>query len=348
MKTKLYSIQILRAIAAISVAIFHLTAIEKKYSVNSPILPDIFKVGQSGVDLFFVISGFIMVILTFDSWGEKNSLKFILRRVSRIYPVYWFYLLITFMIFLIKPEWVNNSQNNQFDLFASILLYPSNKLPLVMVAWSLTFELYFYLVFSAIIRFKKRYVILVLISWCIFLVIVNTWIEFKSNNPFYQLFTSPYSIEFIIGAFSGILFKISDKKLKVSKLVMALAIATISVPFCYKSFYGNLFYQCTIFGLLYGIIIYAVVKTEQSIKINFPKPAILLGDCSYSVYLSHILVLSAIGKFWASFAQLHLYLIGNILFIIISLFAVTIYSYLSYRFIEKKSYEFLRNTIEKI
>ena len=138
---KLQSIQALRGIALLGVIGFHFLFIEKKYSGGDFLLPDFLHLGQSGVDLFFVISGFIMVTVTkgrFTLNGEV--IRFLWGRLTRIYPTYWFYFFLTLAIFLIKPAWVNASQEHQTQLISSFLLLPSDQLPLVMAAWSLSHE----------------------------------------------------------------------------------------------------------------------------------------------------------------------------------------------------------------
>jgi peptidoglycan/LPS O-acetylase OafA/YrhL len=134
----------LRGIAVLLVAFSHLLLIEKKYGGNS-IIPEFVLFGASGVDLFFVISGFVMVTITREKFRKPmEALKFIYHRVIRIYPVYWIYSVLVLIVFLIQPSWVNSAQGNQVDIVSSFLLLPSNNLPLVNVGWSLVHEVYFF------------------------------------------------------------------------------------------------------------------------------------------------------------------------------------------------------------
>jgi len=90
--SKIQNIQALRGIAVIAVVFSHLVIIEKKYGGSETILPEFLLFGKFGVDLFFVISGFIMVTITRSKFQiPREALKFFYRRVARIYPLYWFY-----------------------------------------------------------------------------------------------------------------------------------------------------------------------------------------------------------------------------------------------------------------
>ena len=128
------------------VVVFHSLFINAKYVESKNLLPEIFSFGQTGVDLFFVISGFVMIIAFRNKFGKKGEIfKFLKGRFFRIYPTYWIYFLAVFLVFQIKPQIMNDSQGGNVDLTSSLLLLPASTLPLLMVAWSLIHEVWFYL-----------------------------------------------------------------------------------------------------------------------------------------------------------------------------------------------------------
>ena len=101
---KLESIQALRGIAVLAVVAFHAMTVEHRYGGGNQLLPDLLQLGQSGVDLFFVISGFVMVTVTRGRFaGRGQTGRFLWSRFSRIYPTYWFYYCLTAAVFLIRP-----------------------------------------------------------------------------------------------------------------------------------------------------------------------------------------------------------------------------------------------------
>ena len=135
---KLQSIQTLRGIAVLAVVVYHSLNIEKIYGGGDLLLPDFFRLGQSGVDLFFVISGFVMVTVTRGRFARSGEMKrFLWGRLTRIYPTYWFYFLLMIPVLLIKHNWFNTHHELETDFVSSFFLLPSNHLPLVAVAWTL-------------------------------------------------------------------------------------------------------------------------------------------------------------------------------------------------------------------
>lgn len=191
---KLYNIQALRGVAVLLVVLFHLKAIEKKYGGNNTILPDFFDFGIFGVDLFFVISGFIMVVVTKGKFqNTKQAFLFLYHRASRIYPTYWVYSILVLVVLIIRPSLVNNSQGNQTDILASFLLWPSETLPLVMVGWTLIHEMYFYLGFFIILLMAPEKNVLKALTLWLFGVLLSNLI-LQTHNPVIKLIINPLTI----------------------------------------------------------------------------------------------------------------------------------------------------------
>ena len=163
---KINNIQGLRGIAVLFVGFFHLLLIEEKYDKNT-IIPKLISFGISGVDLFFVISGFVIVMVTRGQFRKADSaIKFIYHRLSRIYPIYWIYSSLVLALFLFKPSWVNSAQGNQVDIVSSFLLLPQNLLPLINVDWSLIHEMYFYcFFFLLLLAIQEKHLPLMLTLW---------------------------------------------------------------------------------------------------------------------------------------------------------------------------------------
>jgi exopolysaccharide production protein ExoZ len=116
----------------------HLLIAESKYS-RTPILPDEARFGAFGVDLFFVISGFIMVTIARDgAWAP-----FLAGRAKRILPPYWFYTTLVLLVSLYAPGAVNSSFAHPPSLWRSYLLIPDTVDPLLAVGWMLIHEMYF-------------------------------------------------------------------------------------------------------------------------------------------------------------------------------------------------------------
>lgn len=336
---KFLSIQALRGIAALGVVAFHSLSIEQKYSNGDSLLPDFFRLGQSGVDLFFVISGFVMVTVTKERFKiNGESMRFLWGRLSRIYPTYWFYFLLVGSIFFLKPGWVNASQGHQIDLISSFLLLPDNQLPLVMVAWSLIHELWFYLVFAVLLMFHERMLSMLLFLWAAIIIVVNSLFTLGDFSPGARIVFHPYSLEFIIGALVAVL--IQDEKFVKSSardsIISIVLVPAIGIPVAYvwDVLKQDGVFRMSVFGVLYGFLIFSFVTLEKTKKIKVPKPLQAIGDMSYTIYLSHILVLSAIGRLWMLISVPYS-LIDNALAFLIMFAAVVGYGWVGYRLIER-------------
>lgn len=304
---KIQNIQALRGIAVLAVVLFHLMTIEQKYGGTQTILPDFFKFGMFGVDLFFVISGFVMIAVTRGKFQNlKQATRFIYHRASRIYPTYWFYSLLVLGVFLFKPTLVNSSQGNEVNILASFLLLPSEKLPLVMVGWTLIHEMYFYLIyFIFLLLITEKHLIKALVSWGVVIVAVN--IYFELSSPIEKLIFHPLTIEFITGCFLGIYFFRATNINKFRNILLFLAafsvfIVSIYSHNLYQSYTGHTepqnWWRVLIFGLPAITIVFCFLIAERN-GFTIHSSIASIGDASYSIYLSHILTLSAAGRVWS-------------------------------------------------
>jgi exopolysaccharide production protein ExoZ len=171
---KLNSIQVLRAIAALAVLFCHVFAIEEGQSGRTSKLTDFWVAGVHGVDLFFVISGFVIV------WvggrvrpGPLGAADFLYARATRIYPLWWLFagLMMLFLILTLGLPWDPVRLDRQgldgpTHLVKSILLWPQGDHPELGVGWTLVHEMYFYIGFSVLIlALPVRYRLPGLLAW---------------------------------------------------------------------------------------------------------------------------------------------------------------------------------------
>jgi Predicted acyltransferases len=193
-------------VAALAVVAFHAQFVEHKVAGSTVLLPEALRLGRTGVDLFFVISGFVMITVTRSRFGPGEFPRFIWSRLTRIYPVYWFYFALFAAVFLIHPAWVNASQHHQFSWLHSFFLLPDPHLPLVMVGWSLIHELWFYLVFSLLLCLPRRWLPFELAVWALGIVVVACTVSLADLSPGLRVVAHPYTLEFIAGAFVALVY----------------------------------------------------------------------------------------------------------------------------------------------
>lgn len=166
---KMYLIQICRGFAAILVLLFHLTELFHTRT-NYNYLGGIFNQGNSGVDFFFVLSGFIIFYIHYKDIGDPERLKpFLIKRFIRVYPIYWAVLLLIIPIYFFIPLFGDDSIRNSISVLRAFTLIPFTKgpAPFLVVAWSMSYEVLFYLLFSILISFKRRTSYIVMFTWAV-------------------------------------------------------------------------------------------------------------------------------------------------------------------------------------
>lgn len=316
------NIQILRGIAANAIILFHLIVIEQRYGNGIPIMPSFFQFLSAGVDLFFVISGFIMA--TIISAGTTWK-KFLFSRVTRIYPPYWFYTSIMLAAYFVAPAMLSRPEIPSF--WRSYLLIPDHQFPLLSLGWTLIHEMYFYLILTAILAFslplKKS-----LALWAGCIAVVPIFFSRKEMSPVFALISHPLTLEFILGAVVGLAVRAGWNRFGRCGAIVAMGIL------CALSLWVTDFAQLTdwqrsILGIPFALIVYsmAVIKT-----IPYSKWAVALGNASYSIYLSHILVLSTLGRI---FTLAHADgLTAEIVYILLSILAANMFGLISYKYLE--------------
>lgn len=341
------SIQMLRGIAALLVAFAHLHSVESKMG-GSIIFGDWALNGFFGVDLFFVISGFIMV---FISHNKKYSLKtihnFIGLRLFRIYPLWWLVCGAVFIIYIIRPDLVYQNTINQPNILKSFLLLPQESLPLHAIGWTLINELYFYFVFSVFLLFKRKYLPYLLFIWGIISYVFAMFFYETERHPVILLILSPMNLEFIFGAFAALFYleKINlNSKLLISIALVALfLISANNMPNPNENFNSQL-YRALFYSIPCALLLLGLVNAEKN-NFNPPHFLVFIGNISYSFYLIHVLIFSAIGRIAARFSSDGI--IDNLFFSIIAI-AITIFvSYISYRFFEKPIISFSHSLFNK-
>lgn len=340
---KFANIQALRGVAVLLVVLFHLMVVENKYDPGNALLPKFLNIGTAGVDLFFVISGFVMVIVTRGQFQQlASAVTFFYHRITRIYPLYWFYSGLILIVYLIHPELVNASQGHQANIIKSFLLLPQDKLPLLLVGWTLIHEMYFYCIITLLLFMPEKYFKYGLIIWGL-LIIAAEFIWTKNASPAFLLITHPLTFEFIAGCLIARLIYSGINKYSRLSGILGLGLLLIFYSFYYHQASNPIpdnWSRVIVFGLACMLLVYAAAALEVRGKL-LPRFLDIIGNASYSIYLSHILVLSVLGRFLSrNFAQ-HFWI--HLTILIIMLAAVIIFGSLSYRFLEKPLIRFFRD-----
>ncbi|MCR6794678.1 acyltransferase family protein [Bacillus paranthracis] len=303
MENRMYSLQSIRGIAAILVLLHHASFIINKYH-NYEYVGGIFHYGSLGVDLFFILSGFIIYYLHHSDIGEPKRVgTFLKKRTIRVYPAYWIVTLVLVPVYFLAPTMGLGYERDFFVIIKSLLLIPQSHDPILGVGWSLVYEIYFYLIFSLFILTNRKFSIAVTLLWMAttsYLLVSNT---LGSQDYILKFLFSPLIVEFLLGCLIAYLtLNYNLKKYKsllltgiigliVSLFIQYLGVITIDR----EGIFRTLIYGVPSFFLIFGLI---VLEKQGRFKNN--KFLTFLGDASYSIYLVHLPAISFLNKMFTS------------------------------------------------
>ena len=294
---RLLTLQVTRGVAANLVVLSHLSVIEAKYT-GGQILPTFSFCGIAGVDIFFVLSGFIMVVVAGKGMGAA---QFLWRRAARIYPPYWIVSLVVLATSLVQPAWVNSSIQGPISLWRSFLLVPDTTLPLLAVGFTLIHEVYFYLVFAIFLALRIP-ILFGLLGWGgVLLIVTILGGDYVTSFPLGRVWTNPLTAEFMAGAAIGVLYNRKNMRGAAWAGVIGLLMLGVSIVFLAPALplANNTHldaWRVVLFGMPAALIIYWLAALELKTAPVPPRLLSALGDWSYATYLTHVLVLAAIGR----------------------------------------------------
>lgn len=289
---KLQSIQVLRGLAAFIVMVFHIRGAEAQLILKGggtelPLVGGLFTNGYLGVDLFFVISGFIMVFVASASPASPRTVgEFLLARFARIYPVWWLFAAVMTVYLLAAYGLTGLGETGQPAvgrgippaeyLVKSFLLAPQSEYPVLAVGWTLVHEIHFYLVFGLILLAPARWRPWLLAVWA-GLVITGALMGLSApvGATLLQLATHPMSLEFILGAAAGYLVT-SGRRWRPG-LVTAIAVFWLMFAAFFHgadTAFTLLWGRVLWFGLPCALLVYGFASLDVSARLGVLAPVI--------------------------------------------------------------------------
>lgn len=323
----LQSIQILRGAAAIMVVFFHYMHLVKNNEVTNHW---IYSFGGSGVDIFFVISGFIMMVSHYHA-TQDSAYTFLIRRFVRIVPLYWVLTIIAFFSALMLAPTGVTAQLGFKAFWMSMVFLPYSEsyvhldpaaagTYVLPMAWTLAFEWYFYILFavSLVLKLKPTVRWIFLFLWFTFA--IGLGYIFQPENLVFQIASNAIALEFLLGCLIAIFYKENyriDKYAAGSLAVVGLLMVVIPAHFRVLQWGGGAF-----------ALICAATLYKKADILNF-KLAAWFGDVSYSLYLSHFFAIGIYQKIQNRFAIFEdaSHFLSILLFILIALAATLVCFY---------------------
>lgn len=330
-KKSITNIQILRALAALSVVVAHASS----QFTSAPVIPRI-QTAQAGVDVFFVISGFIMVYVTASR--QQSSTEFLSNRIIRIVPNYWFYTLLTAVVALFAPSVFRGTSLGLKHLALSMffIAHPNPALanstsPLLRPGWTLNYEMFFYAIFSfALLWYRNRVAIAVAVISL--LVVVGAVVPHR--GLVFDFYTRDIMLEFVLGMLLAVAYLRGLPKLPAPLLLVGIlggAAVMVLSPDVAEG-------QNAIRGFFWGLPALVIVASGLMLEGRMPKTggALLqkLGDASYTIYLSHPFTVAISRVIFTRLGLRPSTILGELLFIALAVVVAAILGCTAYRLIE--------------
>jgi exopolysaccharide production protein ExoZ len=277
----------LRAVAALGVVIRHMQGELVRRGFDDP-FPN-FEVGALGVDLFFVISGFIMVYSSGQFFARPDGgTRFFFKRLIRIVPLYWLFTTLMLVVVIRGAQPAGSYSVREF--IASYLFIPvPNRIgemqPTYLPGWTLNYEMFFYVCFAAALRWSRPIAVALVGSTLTGLVILGYLAPLPQPIAFWA---DSLSLEFCYGMALAQLFLRGWRISPLGRLALLVAGAAAALLL---AAHGE---SSPIRGFTWGLpaaaIVAAVALTDASPRSLFARAFEALGDASYSLYLVHVLL----------------------------------------------------------
>jgi exopolysaccharide production protein ExoZ len=273
--------------AACMVLVFH--AVSNSGGAAAPHL-FAFPGGAEGVDVFFAISGFVMVISTRRLTRLPGAGRlFLKRRFVRILPLYWMMTSLALLLFAMHRHGGNWASLTGKYVLGSYLLFPtwhSNPPewhPIVGPGWTLCFEMFFYFLFACTLRARRPFLLL---ASLIAAPAAVGLLRIHSGPAVLQL-CDPRLLEFLAG--------VAIAKITLGGRTLPWVLSLASVPFFVWAVLSAPVRDPGLLAMLEAgtaatLLVFAAVSTERTIGERLPRWGIFLGEASYAIYISHILV----------------------------------------------------------
>jgi exopolysaccharide production protein ExoZ len=277
-------IQCLRFVAALMVVVRHAT-----YYTSERLSSEmaVWTNGGAGVDVFFIISGFVMMI-TAGKFERRSGgwADFALRRLVRVVPLYWLATTVKLATMLLMPAVVLHATLDWGYVAKSYLFVPAYAddgtiAPLMGVGWTLLFEMFFYAVFTLALALRVN-----LLAFCGGVLLLCAAGSLVKPDPFpaYMMYLDPLVLEFLIGmAFA--------RWATGARLNLVTCIGLCAVGFAIIFAFPDASFDNA--GLLRAIgpalVVLGVISIERHVR-SFPRPLVFLGAASYSLYMMHPLI----------------------------------------------------------
>ncbi|HEY8564732.1 MAG TPA: acyltransferase [Beijerinckiaceae bacterium] len=347
---KLVEVQVLRALAALAVVVLHaqheavlLAAATGRNFMMSQLLP-----WQAGVDVFFVISGFIMVYASERLFGRPGGQAvFLAHRIARIVPLYWAVTSVYLALALVAPGLLNAEAHSPGLVAASYLFWPYARpdglpLPVYSLGWTLNYEMFFYALFALALGLSRTRAVVSVIAGLAALVLVGRLLAPLPQPA--AFWTHPIILEFAFGAALG-LARANGVRLggvlRAGLAVLGLLLLAADFDRPDAPFHVT---RAFAYGLPASLLVAAAALGRPVERVGWPtRLGILVGDASYALYLVHPFAVRGLREL---VQRLGLAALPAPVFVVAALVAATLVAVLVHRLVEAPAVRAAKRLLE--
>jgi exopolysaccharide production protein ExoZ len=297
---RLVSVQWLRAIAAMMVVVHHAlffsNAMQGLPATDERALFG-FSAWWFGIHLFFVVSGFIM-IKTASGFGETDAWRmFLAKRLIRIVPLYWLMMTPMVIAVLLWPRLLELPADKFQYLLSNYLFIPSMRAegdlrPILGQGWTLNYEMFFYAIFAMTMLLPRAKAIVAMTIGFAGMVFLGR--HLTASSPVLFTWTDGIILEFIFGVYIGLAHQ---NGLRLSRQTAWTLIAAGAVLLV-LDFHDLPTFLCA--GVPAALIVCGAILGPQPNESWFARKLSGIGDASYSLYLTHVVVLRGANSVWVA------------------------------------------------
>jgi len=292
---KLAGIEAARGVAACSVVFYH-AARHMDAACHVPLLRALLQFGHAGVDLFFVLSGFIILFVHFEDVGRPARLaRYVSRRATRVLPAYWVALALTILLAVVA----GHGWPGLWPVVRSALLLPGWSEPLLGVAWTLQYEVVFY-AFFAVLILNRRAGIGLMAAWLAAVAVASV----NGGLGVPPSICSAYDLEFFLGMGVALLARRGGLGYpRAAALLGGGVLALVCAGEDLGFFNGYGVWARLAYGLPAAVLILGLANPRFVVPPVLAKPFAVLGAASYSIYLFQFCWIAVV---WQAYRAGHL------------------------------------------
>ena len=303
--------------------------------------------GDMGVSVFFVISGFIMMFTAGGDFAKAGApQKFLIKRLIRIVPLYW---LATLLMFAMSGGWKRGATGfSEFVMSLLFIPYRSSTSgliqPVLGQGWTLNYEMFFYIIFAVALMLRDKIGIMLMSAFFGGLALMGLSVHLTgaSAGTAAVFYGNPIMLMFLAGVFIGWLYRRKPAMLRFGHpfwVVSAIIILDMSAAVVFASDVSNPIFVLTTRTLCIAAVVvcvFAANATEEFVE----RVSEIIGDGSYSTYLFHTFLLAIMNRVIPADGGVH-----GVVFVVLALTVANLIGYFCFRFLERPLSRSLRSVV---